>query len=74
MITSSQLKAARGLIGLSQLSLAVQFQLGLRSVIEFEAGIKSLPWQTLHHLTRALEAAGWEFTYGRPGVHLRKAK
>ena len=74
LITGPQLRAARELIGLSQLSLAVQFQLGLRSIIEFEAGKKSLSWQTLHHLKRALEAAGLEFTNGRPGVKLRKPK
>jgi transcriptional regulator with XRE-family HTH domain len=74
-ITGPQLKAARELIGLSQLSLAVQFQLGLRSVIEFEGGRKSLPRQTLHHLERALEATGLEFTGGgEPGVKLRKTK
>jgi transcriptional regulator with XRE-family HTH domain len=71
-VTGVQLKAARELIGLSQLALAVQFQLGLRAVIEFEAGKKSLSWQTLRHLKRALEAAGLEFTNGRPGVKLRK--
>jgi transcriptional regulator with XRE-family HTH domain len=72
-ITGLQLKAARELIGLSQLSLAVQFQLALRSVIEFEGGGKSLSWQTLHHLERALEATGLEFTNGRPGVKLRRS-
>jgi transcriptional regulator with XRE-family HTH domain len=74
MITGPQLRAARELIGLSRLALAVQFQLGLRSVVEFEAGKKSLSWQTLHHLKRALEATGLEFKNGRPGVVLRKTK
>jgi transcriptional regulator with XRE-family HTH domain len=85
MITGPQLRAARELIGLSQLSLAVQFQLGLymsqkskplvlRALIDFEAGKNSLSWQTLHHLRRALEAASLEFTNGRPGVMLRKTK
>jgi transcriptional regulator with XRE-family HTH domain len=73
-ITGVQLRAARELIGLSQLSLAVQFQLGLRAVIEFEGGRKSLSWRTRYHLKRALEAAGLEFTNGRPGVKLRKPK
>jgi transcriptional regulator with XRE-family HTH domain len=71
-ITGVQLKAARELIGLSQLALAVQFQLGLGAVIEFEAGEKSLSRQTLRHLKFALEAAGLEFTNGRPSVKLRK--
>jgi transcriptional regulator with XRE-family HTH domain len=73
-ITGVQLKSARELIGLSQLALAVQFQLGLRAVIEFEGGRKSLSWQTRYHLRRALEASGLEFTHGRPGVVLRKPK
>jgi hypothetical protein len=71
-ITGPQLKAARELIGLSQLALTVQFQLGLREVIEFEGGRKSLSWQTRHHLQRALEGVGLEFTHGRSGVKLRK--
>ena len=71
-ITGSQLKAARELIGLSQVSLAVQFQLGLRAVTEFEDGRKPLSWQTLHHLKRALEATGLEFTNVRPGVKLQR--
>jgi DNA-binding transcriptional regulator YiaG len=70
-ITGVQLKAARELIGLSQLALAVQFQLGLRAVMEFEVGKKSLSGQTLRHLKCALEAAGLEFTNGRPSVKLR---
>jgi transcriptional regulator with XRE-family HTH domain len=37
-ITGAQLKAARELIGLSQLALAVQFQMGHREVANFEAG------------------------------------
>ena len=73
-ITGAQLKAARELIGLSQLALAVQFQLGLRTVADFEAGKNSLPGQTLHYLTRALEATGLEFTNGDPGVKLRRPK
>jgi transcriptional regulator with XRE-family HTH domain len=72
-ITGLQLKAARELIGLSQLSLSAQFQLALRSVIEFEGGRESLSWQTLHHLERALEATGLEFTNGSPGVKLQRS-
>jgi DNA-binding transcriptional regulator YiaG len=71
-ITGVQLKAASELIGLSQLALAVQFQLGLRTVIDFEVGRKPLSRQTLRHLKCALEAAGLEFANGRPSVRLRK--
>jgi transcriptional regulator with XRE-family HTH domain len=66
-ITGVQLKAARELIGLSQLAFAVQFQLGRRDVADFEAGKYSLPWQTARHLERALEAAALEFTKESPG-------
>jgi transcriptional regulator with XRE-family HTH domain len=73
-ITGVQLKAARELIGLSQLALAVQFQMGRREVATFEAGKGPLPGQILRHLERALEATGLEFTKGNPGVALRTAK
>jgi transcriptional regulator with XRE-family HTH domain len=71
-ITGVQLKAARELIGLSQLSLAVQFELRLRDVIDFEAGRTLLPRLTRYHLKRALEAAGLEYTKGRPVARLIK--
>jgi transcriptional regulator with XRE-family HTH domain len=72
-ITGVQLKAARELIGLSQLALAVKFQMGRREVANFEAGKNLLPRQTVRHLQRALEAADLEFTGGgEPGVKLRK--
>jgi transcriptional regulator with XRE-family HTH domain len=75
MITGVQLKAARELIGLSQLALAVQFQMGRREVANFEAGKNLLPQRTARHLQRAFEAPGLEFTNGdRSGVKLRKGK
>jgi transcriptional regulator with XRE-family HTH domain len=73
-ITGPQLRAARELIGLSQLALAVQFQLGHRELANFEVGRGSLLGQILRYLERALEATGLEFTKGNPGVALRKAK
>jgi transcriptional regulator with XRE-family HTH domain len=74
-ITGAQLKAARKILGLSQLELAVQFQFGQRTVAEFEAGMQTLPRATLDALRRALEAAGVEFTDGgQPGVKLKAAR
>jgi transcriptional regulator with XRE-family HTH domain len=76
-ISGEQVKAARELIGLSQLALAVQLQFGLRAVAEFEAGKQTLPRATLDALRRALEAAGVEFIAQAgdgPGVRLRKGK
>ncbi|HEY4925217.1 MAG TPA: helix-turn-helix transcriptional regulator [Roseiarcus sp.] len=76
-LTAAQLKAARELIGLSQLSLAVQFQVGLRTVTEFEAGKQTFSSETLRALGQALEAAGVDFSAdngGGRGVRLRKGK
>jgi transcriptional regulator with XRE-family HTH domain len=63
-MSPEQLKAARELIGLSQLALAVQLEIGLRRVAQFEAGEPTLPEETLEALRLALEAAGVEFTTG----------
>jgi transcriptional regulator with XRE-family HTH domain len=64
-ISGAQLKAARELIGLSPLALAVQSQLGQREIVEFEAGRRGLPAKTLLALRRALEAAGVVFRDGK---------
>jgi transcriptional regulator with XRE-family HTH domain len=61
IITGKQLVNARELIGLSQLALAVHFQIGVRRVIAFEAGEPAIPNEVLVHLRAALEAAGVEF-------------
>jgi DNA-binding transcriptional regulator YiaG len=60
-ITPGQLKAAREMIGLSQLALAIQFELTPRMMREFEEGTRTLPVQTLGVLKRAMEFAGVEF-------------
>jgi transcriptional regulator with XRE-family HTH domain len=73
-ITGAQLKAAHELIGLSQLALAVQLQVGRWAIAEFEAGEATLSAEALDALRRALEAAGLEFFDGEPGVRLRKGK
>jgi transcriptional regulator with XRE-family HTH domain len=61
IITGKQLVSARELIGISQLALAVHFQIGVRRVIAFEAGEPTIPNEILVHLRAALEAAGVEF-------------
>ena len=73
-ITAAQLKAARELIGLSQLALAVQMQIGRRAIAEFEAGEATLAAEALGALRRALEAAGVEFLDREPYARLRKRK
>lgn len=72
-LTGAQLRAARGLINLSQLELAVILQVGLRAVSEFESGKPTLSHETLGAFRRALEAAGVEFIQGPgDGVSMRK--
>jgi DNA-binding transcriptional regulator YiaG len=76
-ITGEQLKAARELIGLSRLALAVHLQVGLARVAEFEEGRPALPSDILAPLVRALEATGVIFvaeSTDEPGVRLRQAK
>ena len=70
--TPAQVKAAREVVGLSQIALAVMIQVGDRSIAEFEAGRRDLPPGTKDYIKRALEAAGVEFVSGEPGVRLRK--
>jgi hypothetical protein len=64
-ISGAQLKAARQLIGLSPLALAVQSQLGQREIADFEAGKCGLPRKTLLGLRRAFESAGVVFRDGK---------
>jgi hypothetical protein len=64
-ISGAQLKAARQLISLSPLALAVQSQLGQREIADFEAGKCGLPRKTLLGLRRAFESAGVVFRDGK---------
>ena len=76
-MTGAQLRAARGLIDLSQLELAVMLQVGLQAVAEFESGQPTLPQEVLVAFRRALEAAGVSFAEANrhePGVRLRTGK
>jgi transcriptional regulator with XRE-family HTH domain len=71
-ITAKQLIGARELIGLSQLTLAVHLQIGVRRVVAFEAGEPAIPADLLVRLRAALEAAGVEFVMN--GVRLKDAR
>jgi hypothetical protein len=73
-ITGAQLRAARGLVGLSEPALAVMIQFGERAVVEFEAGTPTLPGDTLDYLRRAFEASGVEFVRHGSGARLRSAR
>jgi len=75
MITSSQCRAARGLLDWTQQELADRARVGIVTVRQFEGGLNEPRRATLEVIRRALEAAGVEFIQengGGPGVRLRK--
>src|SRR5215831_17007890 len=75
MITSSQCRAARGLLDWTQQELADRARVGIVTVRQFEGGLNEPRRATLEVIKRALEAAGVEFIQengGGPGVRLRK--
>ena len=63
MITSGQIKAARGLISWTARQLAEKSGIGFSTLIrlESEAGIPSSHVKTLEAIKRAIEDAGIEF-------------
>src|SRR5262249_40351457 len=75
MITSSQCRAARGLLDWTQQELADRAGVGIVTVRHFEGGLNEPRRATLEVIRRALEAAGVEFIQqngGGAGVRLRK--
>ena len=77
MISASQIKAARALLGVSQAELAKSAGLGLATVKRVEAASKVRgAAETLWKIQKALEAAGIEFIPAEgskgPGVRLRQ--
>jgi transcriptional regulator with XRE-family HTH domain len=75
MITSSQCRAARGLLDWTQQELANRAGVGTVTVRQFEGGLNEPRRATLEVIRRALEAAGVEFIQedgGGPGVRLLK--
>ena len=78
LITSEQLRAARGLLGWSQSDLAAQAGLSLPTVKRLETGTGSrVSNEARDKLQQALEAAGVEFLAengGGLGVRFRKPK
>lgn len=74
-MTNAQCRAARALLNLSQRDLALESNLGVKTVVEFERGQRTPHPNNLESMRRALEAAGVEFipeNGGGPGVRLRK--
>jgi transcriptional regulator with XRE-family HTH domain len=75
MISAGQCRAARGLIGWTQIELAERAGVGVVTVHQLEAGSSEPRRSTLEVIRRAFEDAGVEFideNGGGPGVRLRK--
>jgi transcriptional regulator with XRE-family HTH domain len=74
MITGEQVRAARRLLGWSQVRLAGRSALSESAVAKFETGAQRLPSPNLEAIRQALEVAGVEFTNaGESGVKLKAA-
>jgi predicted transcriptional regulator len=73
MISPSQIRGARAMLGLKQTELAKLAGISKTALINIESGASDPRASTLTAILRALEAAGVEFTNGdQPGVRLRK--
>jgi transcriptional regulator with XRE-family HTH domain len=74
-ILPAQSRAARALLGWSQVKLASRSHLGESTVRDFEAGRRTPLINNLAAIRAALEKAGVEFTNGgQPGVRLTRVK
>lgn len=77
MITPSQCRGARGLLGLSQAQTAKLAGVGRRVLAQFEGGSLTPKDTTIKRIVEALEREGVEFideNGGGPGVRLRARK
>ena len=74
-ITPAQSRAARGLVGMTQVGLAKEAGLGQSTVIDFERERREVSQAAREAVRAALEAAGVEFipvNGGGAGVRLSK--
>jgi transcriptional regulator with XRE-family HTH domain len=72
-LSSSQCRAARGLLNWSQAELAAASKVATKTVADFERGSRTPYERTVDELQRALESAGVEFSNGdQPGVRMKK--
>jgi transcriptional regulator with XRE-family HTH domain len=74
-ITAARSRAARGLLGMTQVQLAIESGVGLSTIAHFERGQRQLTPDNLTALRRAFEAAGIEFLEengGGAGLRLKK--
>jgi transcriptional regulator with XRE-family HTH domain len=74
MITGEQIRAARKLLGWSQLALALEASLDQSTVAKFERGESRPSVLSVSAIKRTLEGAGVEFPEGEPRVKLRKGR
>jgi transcriptional regulator with XRE-family HTH domain len=70
MITVPQIKAARKLLGWSQVRLALEAGVAQRTIGDYERGKRNPEGLSASKIKRALEAAGIGFIDEKPGVTL----
>ena len=70
IISTSQLRAARGLLGWSQEKLAEKAHIPLVSLLDYETGARKMPDTTSANLKHALERSGVIFADDESGVSL----
>lgn len=72
-MTPAQCRAARGLVNWSQTELGERSGIALRTIADFERGVKKRPYpRTLDAIIAAFEAAGVEFI--NRGVRMRAVR
>jgi DNA-binding XRE family transcriptional regulator len=66
MITGAQVKAARALLGWSQMKLTIEAELALQTLIGLETGRRLTRASTIAKFQKTLERAGVEFPKNEP--------
>ena len=74
MITGEQIKAARKLLGWSQVRLSSKSGFGGSTIAKFERGEMPLSVLSVSTIKRTLEGAGVEFPEFERSVRLRKGR
>jgi transcriptional regulator with XRE-family HTH domain len=77
LINPAQCRGARGLLGLTQPTLASLAGMGLSTIVDFERSRRPVSKEAIKAIRRALETAGAEFideNGGGAGVRLRKRR
>lgn len=75
-VTSAQIRAARGLLDISQQELADLSKVSLRTIVQIERDSKPASASIVQALVLSLKAAGIEFipeNGGGPGVRLARS-